>query len=96
LNIGLGFDMQKFARHKTSVEVLKQCQDQNIPINMAEYVKGSDYITIGTPPIGYAVYSVINGRFFGVTDANIEFTSDSIQHDAEPWMQALLNFFLVE
>lgn len=88
--------MKKFARHKTSDEVIKQCAEQGIYLNMERYSQGSDYITVGTHEKGYAVYSVVNGRFFGKTDSGIEFSSDDTCYDAEPWMQALLNFFLVE
>lgn len=52
---------------------------------------------LATAPIGaYVMFNTFNGRFFGVTDKGVHFSSSSTEHEAEPWFQALLSFFYVE
>lgn len=89
--------MKKFARHKTLDEIRKQCQEHGVPLNTRLYdERGYDTVFVGIgPDSGFAIYNTFNGRFFGRTPDGVEFTSDEDTHDSEPWMQALLNFFMV-
>lgn len=94
--------MKKFDRHKTYDEIRAQCQAQGIPLNDHLFCsKGYDTIVVNhawNTPLrdGYAVYSVFNGKFHGVTDGGDTFDSSSTKHEKEPWFQALLSFFYVE
>jgi NADPH:quinone reductase-like Zn-dependent oxidoreductase len=45
---------------------------------------------------GYAVYSVVNGSFYGSTPEGVDFSSGTTWYEHQAWFQALLNFFYVE
>ena len=88
--------MLKFSGVKPLTTILAQCKAQGVPVDDHHYrTKGWDCIVLGDPKMqrGYVVYNTFNGRFHGVTDKGVKFTSDSSKHDNEPWMQALLAFF---
>jgi hypothetical protein len=57
---------------------------------------GSPVVPDLAKPSGYVLFNTFNGRFFGKTDKGVPFSSDSAEHEAEPWFQALLSFFYVE
>lgn len=92
--------MIKFKRHKQFAEVLALCKAQKVPVNAKMYIEqGYDTIVVGQPwPLNqkkaYVVYNTCNGKFWGKTDVGLEVSSCSDQHDAEPWMQSLLGFFM--
>lgn len=89
--------MKKFAKHKSYQQIKAQCEAQGVPLfDKLFVVDGADSILVGclpSEPYGHVIYNTTNGRFFGKTDKGVEFSSDSAQHDGEPWMQALLAFF---
>lgn len=91
--------MKTFKRHKTFDEIVDQCRTQKLYLDAESYfLEGGDTICVGAPSsgLGWVIFNTFNGRFFGKTDKGIEFSSDTDEHDKEPWMQALLNFFYVE
>lgn len=88
--------MKKFSHHKTLDEIRAQCAAQGIPLNTHMYDRhGWDTVSVGEqrPCRGYAIYNVVNGRFYGVTPGGVSFSSSSIQHEHRRWFQQLLNFF---
>jgi hypothetical protein len=88
--------MKKFSGHKCLDDIIKQCNAQNVPIDIKLYVNGSDYVTVGKCGMGHAIYNTVNGCFWGETNLGVRFDSDDSIYDDQDWMQALLNFFLVE
>lgn len=88
--------MKTFARHKTLEEVQAQCEALGVPLDMRLYEGGDDCVTVGDPENGYAIYNVVNGRFFGKNDLGLDFNSDDSCYDDHGWYQQLLNFFMVE
>jgi hypothetical protein len=93
--------MKTFSAVKPVDLILKQCKEQGVPVNDHLYRTAMwDTIVIGNQAkgkkLGHVVFNTFNGRFSGVTDKGVKFTSDSPKHDNEPWMQALLNFFYTE
>ncbi len=88
--------MKTFARHKTLEEIEAQCAALNVPLDKRLYDGGDDCVTVGNPDSGYAIYNVVNGRFFGKTDLGIDFSSDEPDYDEHEWFAQLLNFFMAE
>lgn len=87
--------MKKFARAKTSNEIVAQCKAQRLKLDMSKYVnEGSDFIVVSGGG-AHALYNVCSGWFFGTTPDGTEFNSHDDKNDKQPWMQALLNFFYV-
>lgn len=90
--------MLKFKRHKSVAEIAIQCNAQGVYLDRHSYDQGGDTICVGAPAnsgSGWAVFNTFNGRFWGRTPEGMSFSSDSPEHDGEPWMQALLHFFMV-
>lgn len=86
-----------------------QAKAQGVAVDDYNYRKfGADHIALGvasgkrpdgSPLVpgsgrGCVMFNTCSGRFFGVTDKGVRFCSDSSKHDKQPWMQALLSFFL--
>lgn len=97
--------MKKFGRHKNIEEIEAQCAAQNLRLDANRwYQNGADTIVIGGPiPLGAkgpsngcVIYNTFNGQFFGCTDKGVDIDSNKPDHDSEPWMQALLQFFYTE
>lgn len=89
------FTGKTFAGHKPLQVILDQCKAEGLIVNRAKFDEGGDHIGI----IGGGcslTYSTFNGRFWGTTPDGIEFSSDSTEHEHEPWFQALLAFFYAE
>lgn len=86
--------MKKFLRHKTSDEIKAQCDAQGLVLDMSQYDRGADSITIRGGG-AYVVYNVTNGNFYGETPDGVEFENTSTL-DGTPWFDALLNFFMAE
>lgn len=86
--------MKKFAGNKTREQVKAQCDALGLEFDDAAYQRGSD-ITVIRGGGAHVLWISFNGRFFGTTDTGIEFSSDETTHEAEPWFQALLDFFYV-
>lgn len=91
--------MKTFKRIKTFAEVKAQCDEQALHLDDDLYLyKGYDTIKISSASESrdYAIYNTVSGRFFGITDKCVRFTSDLVVHENEDWFQALLAFFYVE
>ena len=87
--------MKKFAGNKTRDQVKAQCKAAGVKFDESRYRQGSDW-TLLSGGGAQVLWSSWNGKFWGMTDTGVEFSSDSDEHDNEPWMQALLRFFYVE
>lgn len=84
--------MKPYTRHKTCEEIRQQCEAQGVPFNI--YLNGT--IVVGLPHSGWAIYDMMSGWFSGTTPDGVDFNPlNQQQHDHEPWMQALLQFFYV-
>lgn len=91
--------MKTFLRHKTYEEIKAQCKEQGLRFGDVLYLNhGYDTVSIkrAEGALDQVVYNTVNGRFFGNTDYGLRFSSDYVEHDGEPWFQALLDFFYVE
>lgn len=93
--------MLKFAGHKTTAQIRRQCEVQGVYLDLAAYNLGHDTICVGGPvtygpsKTGWVIFHTVNGRFWGRTPDGTQFQSDTAEHDDKPWMQALLQFFMV-
>ena len=85
--------MKTFTRHRTLKELRTEIKRRGWKLDTEKFNEGSDYIDIifkvGRVS-GKMLVSMINGRFFGSTDRGTTFSSDSVEHDREPWFKALL------
>jgi len=91
--------MKKFKRFKTYEEIKAQCAEQGLLFDDRLYrERHFDTVVVRSAEGSkdYVIYNTTNGRFFGETGEGDRINSDSTRHDKEPWMQALLDFFLVE
>jgi hypothetical protein len=86
--------MRKFSKSKTREQVKAQCDALGLVFDDLAYERGSDFTAIRGGG-AQVLWSSFNGRFFGTTDTGIEFSDDNTKHEAEPWFQALLEFFYV-
>jgi hypothetical protein len=85
-----------YARHKTHDEIHAQCAAQGLDLADHLYSTGeSDFIKVEGGG-AWALYSIVNGQFFGKTPTGLEFSSRSTDHEGEAWFQQLLAFFYVE
>lgn len=81
-------------RHKSYEEIKAQCEQLGLSFNDTLYKSWeSDHVVIEGGG-ARVLYDTFNGRFFGKTDTGVVFHLDTTEHDAEPWFQALLDFFL--
>lgn len=92
------FKGRRFARAKTREEVQAQCKAAGVQWDDRLYRQGSDF-TVLRGGGAEVLWSSWNGKFFGTfTDAKgneVQFDSSETKHEAEPWFQALLEFFYV-
>ena len=85
-----------YARRKTYDEIHAQCWEQRLEFEDTLWAAGnSDYIRVRGGG-AWALFSPIDGHFFGKTPTGVEFSSRSTDHDGEAWFQQLLAFFYVE
>ena len=80
--------------HKNYEQIKAQCKQLGITLNDKLYKEGNSDFVFLEGGGARVYYSSFNGRFFGTTDLGVEFSSDSTEHDHEPWFQTLLDFFL--
>lgn len=83
-----------FTRHCTLDELQVNCRKRRWKLDRRKFDEGSDYVSfdwrVGEVS-GCALFSCINGRFFGETSAGVRFTSDNSEHEGEAWFDALLD-----
>lgn len=90
-----------YARHRTVDEVVALATAQGIAVDTRKHDDtGHDYITVHMPgPTGEVVpvlYNTVNGRFFHASaDVVHSFTSDTTDHDGQPWFDAMRALFYV-
>lgn len=86
--------MQKFARHRSLKELKAEAKRRGWSVNDDQYQRqGSDFVRVDFRHgrvSGSALYSTVNGRFFGKTKTGVEFNSDDSARDRVPYFAALL------
>ncbi len=80
--------------HKSYDQIKEQCIQLGLTLTDRLYLQGqSDYVIVeGGGARVY--YSSSTGHFFGTTDQGVQFDNYNSDHDHEPWLQTLLDFFL--
>lgn len=85
--------MKKYKRGITIDELQAACDAQGLHLNRHLYdTQGYDYVVVSGGG-ARVVFNTFNGHFSGTTPDGTEFDSDKTDHDHEPWMQGLLDFF---
>jgi hypothetical protein len=85
--------VKTFGGNRPLEEIQALCRAQGVEFIDVQHRRGSDYVTLRSPG-AWVMFNTFNGRFFGKTPDNIEFSSDD-KRDGTPWFDALLNFFYV-
>ena len=88
--------LTKFKGPKSFDVIRAQCTDQALTCNSNLYeTADSDHVTVfaSASPDARVYFNVFSGRFFGTNHLGESFDSDQ-PRDNEPWVAALLDFFL--
>ena len=94
--------MKKFASHRPYKDIKTACKKEGFAIRTKKYKQGSDYIGFDfkhESTVVDVLYSTFNGSAFGFkskgTPQEEWFSTDSEEHEDEPWFIALLDFIYV-
>lgn len=95
--------MKTFTRFRTPKELKAACAKRGFRYDQARFDAGSDHVSFDFIHEGITArvcMSMVNGRAFGEfwkgkAGKKRRFSTDSTEHDALPWFQALLEFIYV-
>jgi hypothetical protein len=95
--------MRKFVGTKSLVILRAQAKKAGVKVDDHAFRRGADRVYFKSPGVLIAL-NTFNGRFYGkrvklegVDVVHVhDISSDSTEHEKEPWFQALLEFFYTD